>query len=136
MAVGETYCFALFQGISGCRRRPLAAIANLVIYCHKRDLALVLELAAVDDAMSSGRPTPSEKPSVTPSAGSRPPASGAAEKRALGIERIRLDLRTVKIELAAKLFELRPLMIFAGGIAGLADRHTQGGGVQRDLGDE
>jgi len=107
-----------------------------VIHCHKRDLALALELAAVDDAMSSGRPTPSEKPSVTPSAGSRPPASGAAEKRALGIERIRLDLRTVKIELAAKLFELRPLMIFAGGIAGLADRHTQGGGVQRDLGDE
>ena len=30
----------------------------------------------------------------------------------------------------------RPLMVFADGVAGLADRHTKGGGVKRDLGNE
>jgi hypothetical protein len=52
------------------------------------------------------------------------------------VERIRLDQHTVKIELAEQLFEHRPLMVFAGGVASLADRHTQSGRIQRDLGNE
>jgi hypothetical protein len=36
------------------------------------------------------------------------------------VERIRLDQHTVKIELAKQLFEHRPLMVFAGGVASLA----------------
>jgi hypothetical protein len=36
------------------------------------------------------------------------------------VERIRLDQHTVKIELGVQLFEHRPLMVFAGGVASLA----------------
>ena len=54
------------------------------------------------------------------SARSRPPAPGGVEKRFLGVERIRLDQHTAKIELAEQLFEHRPLMVFAGGVASLA----------------
>ena len=36
------------------------------------------------------------------------------------MERIRLDQHTAKIELAEQLFEHRPLMVFAGGVASLA----------------
>jgi hypothetical protein len=42
------------------------------------------------------------------------PVPGGVEKRFLGVERIRLDQHTVKIELAEQLFENRPLMVFAG----------------------
>jgi len=52
------------------------------------------------------------------------------------VERIRLDQHTVKNELAEQLFEHRPLMVFAGGVASLADRRTQSGRIQRDLGNE
>ena len=52
------------------------------------------------------------------------------------MEGIRLDQHTLKVELTEQLFEHRPLMVFAGGVAGLADRHTEGGRLQRDLSNE
>ena len=52
------------------------------------------------------------------------------------MECVRLDQHTLEIQFAKQLPQNRPLMVFAGGVAGLADRHTKGGGVQRDLGDE
>lgn len=52
------------------------------------------------------------------------------------MERICLDQHTLKIELAEQLAQHRPLVVFAGGVASLADRHAQSGGVQRDLGNE
>ena len=52
------------------------------------------------------------------------------------MERIRLDQHNVKIELAEQPFEHRPLMVFAGVVASLADRHTQSGRRQRELGNE
>ena len=52
------------------------------------------------------------------------------------MERIRLDQHTLEIQLAEQLPQHRPLVVFAGGVAGLADRHTEGGGVQGDLGNE
>ena len=47
-----------------------------------------------------------------------------------------LDKHSVQIQLTEKLPQHRPLVVFAGGVAGLADRHAQGGGVERHLGDE
>jgi hypothetical protein len=52
------------------------------------------------------------------------------------MERIRLDEHALKIQLAEELPQLRPLVVFAGGVAGLADRHTERGRIQRDLGNE
>ena len=52
------------------------------------------------------------------------------------MERIRLDEHTLEIELPKQLLEHRTLVVFASGVAGLSDRHAQGGGVQRHLGDE
>jgi len=52
------------------------------------------------------------------------------------MKRIRLDQQTLKIELDEQLAQHRPLVVFAGGVASLADRHAQSGGVQRDLGNE
>jgi hypothetical protein len=112
-------------------QRPgdVAAVADLVIRCHERDLALSLELAA-DLAVQASSGWPS------PSAGSRPPAPGAAEKRLLGVQGIRLDQHALKIQLAEQLLEHGPLVVLAGGVAGLADRHAQGCRIQRHLGNE
>ena len=55
---------------------------------------------------------------------------------ALGVERICLDQHALEIQLAKQLFEYGPLMVLSGGVAGLTDGHTQGGGVQRDLSNE
>ena len=52
------------------------------------------------------------------------------------MERIRLDEHTLEIQLAKQLLEHSALMVFASGVAGLGDRHAQGRGVQRYLGDE
>ena len=52
------------------------------------------------------------------------------------MERIRLDQHTLEIQLAEQLPQHRPLVVFAGGVAGLADRHAQGGRIQRDLSNE
>jgi len=52
------------------------------------------------------------------------------------MERVGLDHHTLEIQLAKQLPQNRPLMVFAGGVAGLADRHTQSGRIQRDLGNE
>ena len=52
------------------------------------------------------------------------------------MERIRLDQHTLEIQLAEQPPQHRPLVVFAGGIAGLADRQTDGGRIQRDLGNE
>ena len=57
---------------------------------------------------------------LLPSARSRPPAPGAAEKRALGVESIGLDENALQINLAEQLPQHRPLMVFANGVAGLA----------------
>jgi len=86
--------------------------------------------------VSSGWLTPSEKPSATPSAGSRPPAPGGVEKRALGVQRIRLDHHAFEVQLSEELFEHRPLVVLTGGVASLADCHAQGSRKQRHLGNE
>jgi len=52
------------------------------------------------------------------------------------MERVRLDEYALKIQLAEQLPQHRPLVIVASGVAGLPDRRTKGGGVQRDLGNE
>jgi hypothetical protein len=52
------------------------------------------------------------------------------------VERICLDQHAREIQLAEKLFEHRPLVVLAGGVAGLADRHAQSCRVQRHLGNE
>lgn len=49
---------------------------------------------------------------------------------------IRLNEYALEIRLAEQLPEHRPLVVYAGGITSLADGHTQGGGVQRDLSNE
>jgi hypothetical protein len=49
---------------------------------------------------------------------------------------IRLNEYALVIQLAEQLPEHRPLVVFAGGITSLADGHTQGGGVKRDLSNE
>ncbi len=49
---------------------------------------------------------------------------------------IRLDEQALEIQLAQQLFEHSPLMVFPGGIAGLADRQTQRRRVERYLGNE
>jgi len=38
---------------------------------------------------------------------------------------MRLDQHPLQIQLAEQRFEHCPLMVFAGGVAGLADRHAQ-----------
>ncbi len=40
------------------------------------------------------------------------------------------------MQLAEQLPQHHPLVVFAGGVAGLADRHAQCRGIQRDLGNE
>ncbi|MCS5697519.1 hypothetical protein NZK32_00460 [Cyanobium sp. FGCU-52] len=42
------------------------------------------------------------------------------------MEGIRLDQHTLEIQLAEQLPEHRLLMVFSGGVTGLADRHAQG----------
>ena len=49
---------------------------------------------------------------------------------------IRLNEYAIKIQLAKELPQHRPFVDLPGGVAGLADGHSQGGGVQRDLGNE
>ena len=49
---------------------------------------------------------------------------------------IRLNEYAAQIQLAEQLPEHRPFMVVPGGVAGLTDGHTQGGGVQRDLSNE
>jgi hypothetical protein len=71
---------------------------------------------------------------LLPSEGSRPPAPGAAEKRTLGMQGIRLDQNTLKIQLAKELPQHRSFVVIPGGVAGLADRHAQCRGVERHLG--
>ena len=52
------------------------------------------------------------------------------------MERVRLDEHAAQIQLAEQLPQHRPLVVFAGGVAGLADGHTKGSRIQRDLGNE
>ena len=52
------------------------------------------------------------------------------------MERIRLDQHALKVELPQQLLEHGTLMIFSCGVAGLADCHTEGSRIQRDLGNE
>ena len=49
---------------------------------------------------------------------------------------IRLDQHALQIQLPKQLPEHRPLVVLAGGAAGLADGYAQGGGVERHLGNE
>ncbi len=58
------------------------------------------------------------------------------KERLLGVERVGLDQHTVQVKFAEQLPEHRPLVVLTGGIAGLADGHSQGGRVQRHLGNE
>jgi len=50
------------------------------------------------------------------------------------MERIRLDQHALQIHLAKELPQHCPLMVFAGGVAGLTDRHAQGCRVELYLG--
>ncbi len=50
------------------------------------------------------------------------------------MERVRFDEHAAQIQLAEQLPQHRPLVVFAGGVAGLADGQTEGGQIQRDLG--
>jgi hypothetical protein len=52
------------------------------------------------------------------------------------MKRIRLDEHTLEIQFAEVLAQHRPLMVAGGGVAGLADRHTEGCRIQRNLGNE
>lgn len=52
------------------------------------------------------------------------------------MERVRLDQHDLQIQLAEQLAQNGPLVVLACGIAGLADRHAKGGGVECLLGDE
>jgi hypothetical protein len=52
------------------------------------------------------------------------------------MKRIRLDENALQIQLAEQLTQHQPLVVAAGGVAGLADRHAQSGRIQRDLGNE
>lgn len=45
------------------------------------------------------------------------------ENLALAIELLSLDLNALQIQFARELPEQRALMVFSGGVAGLADRH-------------
>lgn len=96
--------------------------------CLNRDVAFPLELAS-DLAMQCLLVG-------SPSGGSRPPAPGPVEKRALNVQGIRLDQHPLQVELAQQLFQHRPLVVLTGGVAGMGDRHTQGGRIQRHLGNE
>ncbi len=49
---------------------------------------------------------------------------------------IRLNEYALKIQLAKELPQHRPFVVLPGGVAGLTDGHTKGGGVQRDLSNE
>jgi hypothetical protein len=49
---------------------------------------------------------------------------------------IRLYQHALQIQLAEEVPQHGPLMVLAGGVAGLADRHAQGCRVQRHLGNE
>ena len=52
------------------------------------------------------------------------------------MECVRLDEHPLEIQLTEKPLEHGPLVVLAGGVAGLADGHTQGRGVERHLGNE
>ena len=52
------------------------------------------------------------------------------------MQSIGLDEDTLQLQLGEQLPQLRPLVVCAGGVAGLADRHTDGGRIERDLGNE
>jgi hypothetical protein len=43
------------------------------------------------------------------------------------VQGIRLDQYALEIQLVQRLLENCSLVVFTGGVAGLADRHTQGG---------
>ncbi len=99
-------------------QRPgdVAAVAVLVIRCLKRDLGLELAADLAVQRLLIGLDCQEEV---------RPPAPRAAEKRALGLECVRLAEHALEIQLAKQLAQHRPLVVFAGGIAGPTDRHTE-----------
>jgi hypothetical protein len=49
------------------------------------------------------------------------------------MECVSLDQHAIEIQLAEQLPQHRPFVVFAGGVAGLTDRHAQRRGIQRDL---
>jgi len=52
------------------------------------------------------------------------------------VQRICLDHHAFEIQFSEELFENRPFVVLACGLAGLADRHAQGCRIQRHLGNE
>lgn len=54
----------------------------------------------------------------------------------LRVERIRLDQHTLKVKYTEQLLEHFKLVVLSCCVAGLSDRHTQGGQIQRHLSDE
>ena len=64
------------------------------------------------------------------------PCSWSCRKRLLGVQGICLDQHPFQIQLAEELPQHYPLMVFAGGVAGLTDCYAHGCRVQRQLADE
>ena len=64
------------------------------------------------------------------------PSSCNCQERSLGVQGIRLDEQALQNQLAQQLFVHSAVMVFIGGIAGLADRQTRRRRVERYLGDE
>ena len=52
------------------------------------------------------------------------------------MERVRLDQHALQIQLTEQQPQHGPLLVFTGGVAGLADVYAQCSGVQRDLANE
>lgn len=95
-------------------------MADLVIGCHERNLAYVLELCT-DLKVQRILVGLHRQQEVGP------PAPAFVEKRFLGVERVSLDENTHKIQLAEQLHQNCTLLVFACGVAGLADRHPRAG---------
>jgi hypothetical protein len=111
-----------------CTQRPgdVAAEANLVIACQKRDVPLSFEIAtnlAVQRLLVSVY-WPQGVGSLLPE---------LPKRGALGMERIRLDEHALKIQLAKHLLQHRLLVNFTGWVACPVDFHAQCGGIQHDL---
>jgi len=95
------------------RPADVAAVVDLMMGCHKKNLAFPLELTAdlTVQRLLVGFHRQEEV---------GPPAPAAVEKRFLGVERVCLGENTLKIQLAEQLPEPCPLVVFAGGVSGLA----------------
>jgi len=104
----------------------VSAVAFLLIGCRKRDVAFSLKLTA-DLTMQSllVRLLLLRSLRLHRQEEVGPLLLELSKKWWLGVQRICLDQHPLQIELAHQLLEDRPLVVFAGGVAGLTDRNAQ-----------